>query len=447
MAAQKIKFPKDFLWGSATASYQIEGAWNEDDKGESIWDRFSHTPDKVENGDTGDMACDHYHRWADDLDLMKSLGLQAYRFSIAWPRILPQGRGTVNQAGLDFYSKLVDGLLEAGITPMATLYHWDMPQALQDRGGWPSRKTVQAFVDYTDIITRHLGDRVSFWATFNEPFVSAQLGYAMGIHAPGHKNMAEAVATSHHLLLAHGLAMPIIRQNAPAAQAGIVLNQSAVIPASSGPADVAAARIGDGVVNRWYLDPLAGRGYPQDVVAHFGVPMDFIKPGDLETIAAPIDFLGVNYYTRHVTRNTEVPAGQNLPQVVFDDLEKTEMDWEIYPQGLFEVLSRIQFGYHFPALYITENGAAFADEVSADGHVHDENRKAYLESHFTVAARAIEAGVNLKGYFVWSLMDNFEWSFGFTKRFGIIHVDYETQKRTLKNSALWYKKVISQNGF
>ena len=438
-------FPPDFVWGAATAAYQIEGAWDENGKGESIWDRFCHTPGKIENGDTGDVACDHYHRWREDVALMQEIGLRAYRFSIAWPRLLPEGRGRVNQPGLDFYDCLVDALLEAGIEPFVTLYHWDLPQALQDEGGWPARTTAEAFVEYADLASRTLGDRVRHWMTLNEPFVSAFIGYLEGRHAPGHTDLDEALAAAHHLLLAHGWAVPVIRRNSPGAQVGIALNLIPFTPASPSAADRAAAWQQDGMVNRWFLDPLAARGYPADIVQHYGRPMDFVQPGDLEAIAVPLDFLGVNYYTRGVVRSSAVPEAENTPQTVFPNPERTEMGWEVYPEGLYRVLGRLHFGYAFPALYITENGAAYADQIGPDGQVNDAPRIAYLKAHFAQAARAIAAEVPLRGYFVWSLMDNFEWAHGYSKRFGLIYVDYPTQRRILKASAHWYRKVIAAN--
>jgi beta-glucosidase len=438
-------FPQDFIWGAATASYQVEGAWDEDGKGESIWDRFSHTPGKIANGDTGDVASDHYHRWREDVALMKEIGLQAYRFSIAWPRLLPEGQGSVNQPGLDFYDQLVDGLLETGIEPCVTLYHWDLPQALQDQGGWPVRSTAEAFVEYADLASRTLGDRVTYWMTLNELFVSAIVGYLEGRHAPGHSDLDEALAAAHHLLLAHGWAIPVIRRNSPDAQVGIVLNLSGQTPASPSAADRAAAWQGDGILNRWFLDPLSARGYPADIVQHYGRPMDFVQAGDLEVIAAPLDFLGVNYYARHVVRSTEIPEAENAPRTVFPNPERTEMGWEVYPEGLYELLGRLHFDYRFPALYVTENGAAYPDQIGPDGEVHDPSRVAYLKAHFTEAARAIAAGVPLRGYFVWSLMDNFEWAYGYSKRFGLVYVDYPTQQRVLKTSAHWYRQVIAAN--
>lgn len=436
------KFPKDFIWGAATASYQIEGAWDEDGKGESIWDRFSHTPGKVLNGDTGDTACDHYHRWRKDIALMKDLGLNAYRFSTAWARILPDGRGKVNQAGIDFYSQLVDTLLETGITPFVTLYHWDLPQVLQDEGGWAHRMIVDAFVEYADVMTRALGDRVKHWTTFNEPWVSAFVGYKDGRHAPGHTSLDEAVAASHHLLLSHGRAVPVIRANCKDAHVGITLNLTPQVPASSSAADKEAARWVDGYINRWFLDPLTGRGYPQDMANSYGNPMNFVNDGDMEMIIAPIDFLGVNYYTRNIARSDKISETENHPQTVHREGAITEMDWEVYPQGLYNLLGRLHFEYSFPVIYITENGASFPDEVGADGEVHDPLRVSYIKEHLKKVNEAIRIGVPVKGYFVWSLLDNFEWGFGYSKRFGIVRVDFETQKRTLKSSAKWYRKAI-----
>jgi beta-glucosidase len=441
----KITFPEGFVWGVATSAYQIEGAWNEDGKGESIWDRFSHTPGKIANGDTGDIACDHYHRWREDVALMKKLSLHAYRFSISWPRLLPEGRGRVNDAGLDFYSRLVGALLEAAIEPFITLYHWDLPQALQDDGGWPARSTAGAFAEYADVISRHLGDRVKHWITFNEPYVSAMVGYLEGRHAPGHSDLDEALAAAHHLLLAHGWTVPVIRRNSPGAQVGITLNLSGQTPASPSAADRAAAWQQDGIKNRWFLDPLSARGYPADIVQHYGNPMDFVQAGDLEVIAVPLDLLGVNYYTRGVVRSDVVIEAENAPRTVFPNPERTEMGWEVYPEGLYELLGRLHFDYRFPALYVTENGAAYPDRISPDGQVDDPLRVAFLKKHLAAAARAIAAGVPLRGYFAWSLMDNFEWAHGYSKRFGLIYVDYPTQRRALKTSAHWYRRVITAN--
>ena len=445
MTEKLYSFPENFTWGAATSSYQIEGAWEEDGKGESIWDRFSHTPGKVQDGDTGDVACDHYHLWREDIALMKEMGLKAYRFSIAWPRILPNGRGVVNEIGLKFYSDLVDALLEAGIEPWVTLYHWDLPQSLQNESGWSARTTADAFVEYADVVSSALGDRVRNWITFNEPFVSAIVGYLEGRHAPGVQNLHQALAASHHLLLAHGLAVPVIRKNSPNSNVGITLNMGPQMPASPSQADRAMATWLDGFVNRWYLDPLVGRGYPQDMVNGFGDAMGFIQADDLEIIAVPIDFVGVNYYTRDILRSTKLSQEENEPVTVFPNNEHTEMGWEVYPEGLYTTLGRLHFEYAFQAVYITENGAAFVDEVSADGQVDDPQRLSYIKRHLQQVHRAIAADVPVKGYFAWSLLDNFEWAYGNTKRFGLIYVDYETQQRITKSSAKWYAQVIRSN--
>ena len=443
--SKKITFPPEFVWGAATAAYQIEGAWNEDGKGESIWDRFSHTPSMVHQGDTGDIACDHYHRWPGDIDLMKSLGLNAYRFSISWPRVYPSGRGQINSAGLDFYDQLVDALLEAGIEPYVTLYHWDLPQALQDQGGWPSRSTAEAFVEYADTLSKRLGERVKYWITFNEPFVSAFVGYQEGRHAPGHTDLGETLACAHHLLLAHGWSVPVIRANNPNAQLGIVLNVGATYPASQSYYDRAAAWELDGKIYRWFLDPLTARGYPDDIVAHYNQPMGFIQEGDMEVIATFLDFLGVNYYSREIVRSQEVSEEENSPRTLFTNPNITEMGWEVYPEGLYEVLCRLNFDYRFPSYFITENGAAYSDQLEPDGQVNDPLRQDYLKNHLVSVWRAVEAGVPVRGYFYWSFLDNFEWAHGYSKRFGLIYIDYQTQHRILKDSAHWYRKVIAAN--
>lgn len=444
-----LEFPPNFLWGAATAAYQIEGAWNEGGKGESIWDRFSHTPGRIIDGSNGDVACDHYHRWPEDVALMKDLGLGAYRFSIAWPRVLPEGRGRVNQVGLDFYSRLVDGLLEAGITPFVTLYHWDLPQALQDAGGWPNRETVEAFVEYAGVVSTALGDRVRNWITHNEPWCISILSHQIGEHAPGWRDPYAALRAAHHVLLSHGRAVPVIRANSPNAEVGITLNFEWIDAACASEADARAAREADGRFNRWFLDPIYGRHYPADVVAGYEpiLPngLDFVQPGDLEQMAVPIDFLGVNYYTRRVARDEN--AADNLPQEIFANRPRTEMDWEEYPEGLYKLLNRLHFEYGPRKLYITENGVSYSDGPDANGRIADIRRLNYLRDHFAAAHAAIGNGVPLAGYFVWSLMDNFEWARGYLQRFGIIWVDYETQQRLPKDSALWYRRVSADNGF
>jgi beta-glucosidase len=443
-----LKFPPGFIWGAATSSYQIEGAWNEDGKGESIWDRFSQTPGKIQDGSSGNIACGHYHRWPEDVALMKELGLQAYRFSVSWPRILPEGRGRLNPHGLDFYNRLVDGLLEAGITPFVTLYHWDLPQALQDKGGWPERSTAEAFVEYADVVTEHLGDRVNHWITHNEPWCISILSHQIGEHAPGWQDSAAAIRAAHHVLLSHGWAVPVIRQNNPEAEVGITLNFEVYEPASESAADRKAALDQDGRFNRWFLDPLFGRRYPADIVAayepYFPYGMDFIQPGDFGQMSVQMDFLGVNYYTRRVVRAMDTE--DNEEQTLFPDLDRTEMDWEIYPTGLYKLLNRLHFEYSPRKIYITENGCSFSDGPDELGRVSDSRRQAYLRDHFTDAHRALQNGVPLAGYFVWSLLDNFEWAKGYTQRFGLVWVDYETQQRIFKDSALWYRQVIAANG-
>lgn len=438
-------FPGGFTWGAATAAYQIEGAWDEDGKGESIWDRFSHTPGMIETGESGDIAADHYHRWAQDVGLMQEMGIRAYRFSIAWTRLLPNGRGNVNRAGLDFYNRLVDALLEANIEPFITLYHWDLPQRLQEEGGWPARMVTPAFAEYADLVSRSLGDRVRHWMTLNEPHVSAFVGYLDGRHAPGHTDLHEALAASHHLLLAHGQAVPIIRHNCPDARVGIALDFRPQTPASPSAADRAAAWHAGGVINRWFLDPLAGRGYPEDMRRAYGDEMSFVQAGDLDEIGAPLDFLGLNYYFRNIARSNVIDEAENSPRTVVPNDEFTEMGWEVYPQGMVEMLAQVHFGYGFPAYYITENGAAIHDQVGPDGHVQDPMRVSYIRRHLKKVLEAITIGVPVQGYFVWSLLDNFEWAFGTSKRFGLIHVDYPTQQRTPKASAKWYQQVVSEN--
>ena len=392
---------------------------------------------------SGDIAADHYHLYQEDVALMKAIGLRAYRFSISWTRILPSGRGQANPAGLDFYDRLVDALLEAGILPDITLFCWDLPQALQDAGGWSKRENVDAYVELVDLVSRRLGDRVHAWATINEPQSVVHSGFELGIHAPGIKNPRLALLASHHLLLAHARALPVLRQNSPQAQAGILINVIPFYPASPSLYDQRDARIADGHVNRWFLDPLAGRGYPEDVIKQDRLAMDFVHSNDLDEIAAPVDYLGLNFYSRFIVRSTSVSEAQNMPPTVIVGDEKTEMGWEVYPPALYEVLGRLHFDYHFPAYYVTENGAAIDDHPDLNGQVHDPARISYLERHITQVARAIQAGVPLRGYFAWSLMDNFEWAEGYSKRFGLIYIDYPTQKRTLKDSAYWYHDWIS----
>jgi len=447
-----IQFPKDFLWGTATASYQIEGAVNEDGRGETIWDRFSHTPEKVYDNQNGDVACDHYHRYREDIRLMKEIGLKSYRFSIAWARIYPSGGGKLNTPGIDFYQRLVDELLGNGIIPMVTLYHWDLPQSLQDKGGWSQRDTVKYFLDFAGAMFDALCDRVQLWITHNEPWVAAYMGHKTGDHAPGIRDAGTALQVAHHLLLSHAQAVQLFQEYRKAdGQIGITLNIAPAYPDTDSPEDKQAAQYYDGYQNRWFLDPIFKGQYPEDMFELYRKQYEAprIESEDLEDFKkSRIDFLGVNYYMRKILRR---PERQNE---LFAELRPdyqgvrfTEMDWEVYPDGLYTLLTRIQKDYDPPALYVTENGIACRDTPSADGQIQDDERIAYLRDHFSAAYRAMQAGVKLKGYQVWSLIDNFEWAYGYSKRFGIVYVDYKTQARTLKKSAHWYRELISNSGF
>ena len=438
------QMPGGFLWGAASSAYQVEGATRADGRGESIWDRFSATPGKVANGDSGEIACDHYHRHREDVALIRQLGLQAYRFSISWPRILPQGTGQVNTAGLDFYDRLVDELLLAGIRPFATLYHWDLPQALQDRwAGWIGRDTPAAFAEYADVVSRRLGDRVKDWITINEPWCAAWLGYIEGIHAPGLTDIASGMQAAHHLLLGHGRAVSVVRNNCSGARVGISLNLYPFYPDTASPADRDAVEYADGTQNRWFLDAIYRGRYPDDVVERLEDRAPRVYDGDMGEIRVPLDLLGVNYYTRTILKGGPNGRAGGGDEVRVEGVERTALGWEVYPQGLYEVLTRVHTEYAPAAIFVTENGAAFDDVVAADGTVHDSRRVDFLRAHFAQARRAIAAGVPLRGYFVWSLMDNFEWAEGYSKRFGLIYVDYRTQERIVKDSGHWYASVIA----
>jgi beta-glucosidase len=430
---------------------------DEDRRGPSIWDTFSHTPGKVLHGDTGDIACDQYHRLEGDLDLMASLGIKAYRFSVAWPRVQPEGSGLINQKGLDYYRRLVDGLLERSIEPMLTLYHWDLPQALEDRGGWTVRETSSRFAEYAGLVYSSLSDSVRFWITLNEPWVSSWLGYGVGVHAPGHEDTSKALAATHHLLLGHGLAIEAMRSASGPGEdgrlLGITLNLSPVRPSRDREADKEAARRVDGQANRLYLDPIFRGEYPEDMLEHYApaTNFSFVRDGDLEKISAPLDFLGVNYYMRHMVREDAAKTGDVFSSaqariVVPHGVQRTAMGWPVEPEGLTELLLRLQREYTRVPIYVTENGAAFYDYVDPEGGVDDEERVAYLDAHFRAAREAIERGVDLRGYQVWSFLDNFEWAEGYSKRFGIVYVDYDTQRRIPKLSAYWYSGVIRRNG-
>jgi beta-glucosidase len=432
-------FPKNFVWGAATSSFQIEGATTTDGRGPSIWDTFAATPGKTRNGDTGEPGCDHYNRYRSDLDLMKELNLEAYRFSTAWSRVLPTGRGQVNEKGMGFYERLVDGLLTRGITPWLTLYHWDLPQALEDLGGWASRDTVHAFEEYTHVMVDRLGDRVKHWITHNEPWCTAYLGYQVGHFAPGISDLKTGIQASHHLLLSHGLSVPIIRENVKDAKVGITLNLWPVHGLTDSSEDQAVARRLDGFSNRWYLDPLYGRGYPQDSLAILGEFAPDVQAGDIDKIAAETDFIGVNYYMRNLVKHN--PAADNGFEFVKSELERTDFDWEIYPEGLTELAVRLGSDYQAKEIYITENGSCY-DDIMLGGQVNDEKRRKYLELHLEASSEAVKQGAPLMGYFAWSLMDNFEWAEGYSRRFGIVHVDFETQVRTIKSSGKFYQQFL-----
>ncbi|BCJ67242.1 GH1 family beta-glucosidase [Polymorphospora rubra] len=457
---ERVTFPPDFLWGAATAAYQIEGAATEGGRTPSIWDTFSDTPGKVLLGHTGDVACDHYHRFRDDVRLMTDLGLRSYRFSVSWPRVQPGGSGPANQEGLDFYRRLVDELLENDIEPWLTLYHWDLPQPLEDAGGWPVRDTAARFADYAALTHAALGDRVRYWTTLNEPWCSAFLGYGSGAHAPGRSDGGDAVRAAHHLMLGHGLAVQAIRAARPDHELGVTLNLYPVTPQSDTPGDRDAARRIDGLANRIFLDPILRGEYPADVIEDLRDVTGFahVHDGDLAVIGTPLSVLGINYYSRHVVaapvegaepepywRAPSSWPGSEDVRFVTRGIPVTDMDWEIDAPGLVEILRRVHDEYPEVPLYVTENGAAFVDRV-VDGRVDDPERLAYFDAHLRACHEAIEAGVPLRGYFAWSLMDNFEWAWGYTKRFGMIHVDYDSQLRIPKSSARWYAEVIRRNG-
>jgi beta-glucosidase len=465
-SSAQLTFPDGFVWGAATAAYQIEGSVSAAGRGPSIWDTFSHTPGRTRNADTGDIACDHYRRFEEDLDLIEQLGLRAYRFSVAWPRIQPDGKGPANQAGLDFYRRLVDGLLKRGVTPALTLYHWDLPQALEDAGGWTVRDTAQRFAEYAAVVADALTDSVGMWITLNEPWCSSWHGYGHGVHAPGRHRVEDALAANHHLLLGHGLATQALR-SAGAGAVGITLNLAPIRPASDHSDDLAAARRADGNLNRMFLDPLFRGAYPPDMVEHYEgrrPGLTLVADGDNEVIAAPLDFLGVNFYFPQyvadpgrldaarcagyaVGRPPADPVTEDLraPAVTRPDVERTAMDWEVEPAALTELLTRVRQEYTSLPIYITENGAACDDYVDPDGKVTDTDRIEFLDGHLRALADAIAAGVDVRGFFVWSLMDNFEWAEGYSKRFGLTWVDYPSGRRLPKASFSWYRDVAAAN--
>ena len=441
-STDRLIFPSGFRWGAATSAYQIEGAAAEDGRGPSIWDTFSHTPGRVAGGDTGDVAADHYHRYREDLDLMKDLGLRSYRFSVSWSRVIPAGTGAVNQAGLDFYRRLVDGLHERGIEPMVTLFHWDLPQALQDKGGWVNRDCAQWFADYADVMYRALGEAVPTWLTLNEPKTVVDVGYRYGTHAPGVRDDKQAYVVAHHLLLAHGLAVQALRATGSKSRIGPALNLAPAYPEpEDDPGAKAAAELADGYENRLYLDPVLKGAYPADVLDDLGpgAPMRAaIREGDLKVIGSPIDVLAIQYYN---------PVFVNAGGRYETRLPTSDASWQqIYPEGLYDILTRLRRDYGDIPITITENGRPSADEPDAEGRVDDQERITFLRDHFAAAHRAIADGVRLEGYHVWSLLDNFEWAEGYRQRWGIVYVDYDTQRRTEKASAQWYRDVIARSG-
>jgi beta-glucosidase len=445
MAAGEAEFPHGFLWGAATAAYQIEGSPLADGAGPSIWHRFSHAPGNVVGDETGDVACDHYRRWRSDVALMRQLGLSAYRFSVSWSRVLPEGRGRVNQPGLDFYRRLVDALGEAGIAPALTLYHWDLPAALNDRGGWLARDVAGWFADYAHVMVRALGDRVALWATLNEPWVVADAGYLHGVHAPGLRSLEAAPRAAWNLLRAHGAGVQALRAGGGGA-VGLVVTLEPKTPASDRPEDGAAAARSDAYWNRQFLDPALLGTVPDELPAIWGAAWPPPQPGDLALIRQPLDWVGVNYYSRGVIRHDDASLPERAAKVKVPGALYTDLDWEVYPQGLEDVLRWVKGRYGDVPLYVTENGAAFPEPPRATELAADELRIAYLRDHLRAARRAIAAGVDLRGYFVWSLLDNFEWSLGTTKRFGIVHVDAVDQRRTVKASGRFYADVIRTHG-
>lgn len=441
----KLQFPADFLWGAATSAYQIEGSPLADGAASSNWHRFCRVPGAILTGDTGDIACDHYRRWADDVKLMKELGLKAYRFSIAWSRILPNGRGKRNEKGLDFYRSLVDALIANGIEPFVTLHHWDLPVALDDLGGWANRDAARWFADYAHLMFRALGDRVHYWATLNEPWVMVDAGYLHGVHPPGLQSLEKAPLAAHNLLLGHGQAVQAFRADGKG-RIGLVVNLEPKYAASNAPEDLAAMARVHAYMNRQFLDPVFLGAYPAELAEIFGRDWPRFPDDELRLIREPIDFLGINYYTRSVVRTDPSSPPFFASPVPQPDAEHTELGWEVFPAGLKSCLLWVKRRYGDIPLYITENGAAFADPEPKNGHLDDPRRIDYFRTHLRAVYEALQQGANLKGYFAWSLLDNFEWTFGFSKRFGLVHVDYASQKRTPKASASFYRQVIASNG-
>ena len=448
MDTSKIVFPEDFIWGVAASSYQIEGAIDKDGKGKSVWDTFTHTKGKIFNDDNGDITIDHYNMYKEDIKLMKELNIKSYRFSIAWPRVLPDGFGEKNNKGIDFYKRLVGELLNVGIKPMVTLNHWDLPQKIQDKGGWVNRETIKYFEEYANLIFNEFSELVSIWITHNEPWVEAFLGNLYGVHAPGNKDWNKSLRVAHNLLLSHGKVVRIHKELNQKSKIGISVNLTPSYPYTDSKEDILAAQNYDGFINRWFLDPLFKGEYPEDILNQYSNSFDtsFILQDDLKIISTPMDFLGINYYTRAVAKHSNENE-LNFEIVDLKDAEKTEMNWEIYPEGLYDLMLRIKKDYGDINIYITENGIAVNDKMNKDGKINDEKRIDYLKKHLESLHSCIKSGVKVKGYYLWSFCDNFEWAYGYSKRFGIVFVDYKNLKRIIKDSGYWYKNVISNNGY
>ena len=448
-SGDRVSFPEGFVWGAATASYQIEGAWDEDGKGESIWDRFSHTPGRVKNGDSGDFACDSYHRSDEDVAILRELGLKSYRFSIAWPRIQPLGRGKALQRGLDYYRRLVDALLRAGIRPFPTLYHWDLPQSLEDAGGWPNRDTASRFADYAETMVEALGDRVSDWIVFNEPHIFTTLGYLLGIHAPGRRDLDAFLRSTHTVSLAQGEAVRAMRAMRPGLRIGSSFNMSPCEPATDSDADRAAAERWHRFVNAWFLDPALGRGYPDAFPGGAPLARMGVEPRDMDRVKVDLDFIGINLYMRTVVRDApEDSVGLGAAPVGVGGSEgpRTEFGWEVWPEALYDMVMRVTRDYARPVIEITENGCAYGDAPDEDGVVRDERRIEFYRGYLRALGRAIRDGADVRGYHAWSLLDNFEWAEGFAQRFGLVWVDFDTGERTIKDSARWYAQVAATGG-
>jgi beta-glucosidase len=448
----EVQFPRNFYWGTATAAYQIEGAWKEDDKGESIWDRFAHTPGKIKNGDTGDIGCDSYHRWRDDLSLMRAMNLNSYRFSISWPRIQQAGSGGANSKGLDHYSRLVDASLEARIRPLATLYHWDLPQTLEEAGGWPNRDTASRFADYVELVARALGDRVSDWLLFNEPAAFTYRGYLQGELAPGRQSLVDFLRATHTVNLAQGMGFRALKAIRPAARVGTAFSMSACEPATDSPDDKLAAERAHAITNLWFLEPALNGRYP-DAFTFLPESIMKIKTGDLKSMRAPLDFIGINLYYRTIVsapsavQRLSTPQQWLFPANMFGGSQgaKTDMGWEVWPQALYDVVTRISRDYNRPVIEITESGCSYSDGPDSEGVIRDNRRIKYHRQYLQALARAMAEGANVRGYHAWSLMDNFEWAEGYSQRFGLTYVDFKTQQRTIKESGRWYAKLAAEN--